>query len=209
MILSALRGLLDEFSIADISVHQICRHAAVTRPGFYFYFDSKYSALAELLHEHSAAIDTRRFFRRRQPGESRSALITRIIQGISLALASENPISASGRSVGPYQPAIAATLSALETTVTQQIVTIIADEMLRGARPITTDIPALIQALTTATAVSCDPAQYGKRAHEQTRARAAVAALWHNSLWPRGGSVSKRAEPQRRAPATQAAPETP
>ena len=48
-ILEALERLLDERSIAELSVEAVAEAAGISRSGFYFYFESKYAALSELM----------------------------------------------------------------------------------------------------------------------------------------------------------------
>ena len=48
-ILDAVEQLLRERSIAELSVEDIALSAGISRSGFYFYFESKYAALAETL----------------------------------------------------------------------------------------------------------------------------------------------------------------
>jgi TetR/AcrR family transcriptional regulator, ethionamide resistance regulator len=48
-ILDAIERLLRERSIADLSVESIAEASGISRSGFYFYFESKYAALAEAL----------------------------------------------------------------------------------------------------------------------------------------------------------------
>jgi TetR/AcrR family transcriptional regulator, ethionamide resistance regulator len=50
-ILDAVEQLLRERSIAELSVEDIALSAGISRSGFYFYFESKYAALAESLTE--------------------------------------------------------------------------------------------------------------------------------------------------------------
>lgn len=50
-ILQAVRELLEERPFAELSVSTISLRAGVARSGFYFYFDSKYSVLAQILAE--------------------------------------------------------------------------------------------------------------------------------------------------------------
>ena len=47
-ILQAVRELLEETPFAELSVCTISDRAGVARSGFYFYFDSKYSVLAQI-----------------------------------------------------------------------------------------------------------------------------------------------------------------
>lgn len=50
-VLDAINTLLADTPIADLSIAQITAEAGLTRSGFYFYFDTKYSALAAALAE--------------------------------------------------------------------------------------------------------------------------------------------------------------
>jgi AcrR family transcriptional regulator len=50
-IVAAVRDLLQEKAFAELSVSTISDRAGVARSGFYFYFDSKYAVLAQILGE--------------------------------------------------------------------------------------------------------------------------------------------------------------
>ncbi|MFE3105607.1 TetR/AcrR family transcriptional regulator, partial [Nocardia tengchongensis] len=51
LIIDAVTDLLRTVSITDMSVLRIAKHAGVSRPAFYFYFESKYSVVAAALEE--------------------------------------------------------------------------------------------------------------------------------------------------------------
>ena len=51
VILDAVAELLRTVPIADLSVSRIAEQAGVTRPAFYFYFDSKHAAVAAALQQ--------------------------------------------------------------------------------------------------------------------------------------------------------------
>ena len=53
-IVQAVRELLQEKPFAELSVSTISLRAGVARSGFYFYFDSKYAVLAQLMAEATA-----------------------------------------------------------------------------------------------------------------------------------------------------------
>ena len=57
LIIDAVTELLETVPIADLSVMAIAKHAGVTRPAFYFYFDSKYTAVAAALQQIWADIE--------------------------------------------------------------------------------------------------------------------------------------------------------
>ena len=56
-IVAAVRELLEERSFAELSVSTISERAGVARSGFYFYFDSKYAVLAEIVAEASEELE--------------------------------------------------------------------------------------------------------------------------------------------------------
>ncbi|MDX1876632.1 TetR/AcrR family transcriptional regulator [Mycolicibacterium sp. 141076] len=184
-ILTALRELLDRNPITDVSVQAITRQAGVTRTAFYFYFESKYSALAELLHGRTTAAMLDKSFALRTPGESTPALVARVIAGIRAALAADDPVWASCRASSGYEPEIAEIVAAVEDAITRRIVEIVSAEVHQGAQPISTDLPALVRVLTTATVAGSAPAGVGAQSAHLDRTIDAVSALWRNALWPR------------------------
>jgi AcrR family transcriptional regulator len=56
-IIDAVVELLAEVPIADLSVARIASRASVTRPAFYFYFETKYAAVAAALEAVWAEVD--------------------------------------------------------------------------------------------------------------------------------------------------------
>jgi len=56
-IVQAVRELLQEKPFAELSVSTISLRAGVARSGFYFYFDSKYAVLAQLMALKTTAAD--------------------------------------------------------------------------------------------------------------------------------------------------------
>ena len=74
-IMGAVRELLQEKPFAELSVSAISLRAGVARSGFYFYFDSKYSVLAQIMAEAAEELEERtHYFAPRQPGESPGAV---------------------------------------------------------------------------------------------------------------------------------------
>jgi AcrR family transcriptional regulator len=56
-ILDAVRDLVAEMSIFDVTIGAITKRSGITRSVFYFYFDTKYAALAVALAEATAELD--------------------------------------------------------------------------------------------------------------------------------------------------------
>src|SRR4249920_3023885 len=70
-IVTAVRELLQERSFADLSVSTISERAGVARSGFYFYFDSKYAVLAQILADATHELEEMtEYFAPRGPDES-------------------------------------------------------------------------------------------------------------------------------------------
>ncbi|MGX9673643.1 TetR/AcrR family transcriptional regulator [Mycobacterium sp. HM-7] len=183
-ILTALRVLLDQNPISEVSVQAITRQAGVTRTAFYFYFESKYSALAELLHGRTTAAMLDKLFALRIAGESTPALIARVIAGIRAALAADDPVWASSRASAGCEPEIADIVADVEEAIARRITAIVSDEVRRGAQPISADVPALVRVLTAATVTGCAPGRGAGQSDQLERATDAVSALWRNALWP-------------------------
>ena len=59
-LIDAVLELFHTTSIAELSVMQIAKHVGVTRPVFYFYFESKYAVLAAALSQAWAEFDAAR-----------------------------------------------------------------------------------------------------------------------------------------------------
>ena len=57
-IIAAVTDLLGTVPIGELSVSRIAQHAGVTRPAFYFYFESKYAVLAVIFDEVWNELDT-------------------------------------------------------------------------------------------------------------------------------------------------------
>jgi AcrR family transcriptional regulator len=178
-----LDDLLDEKPIADISVRAISERAGITRSAFYFYFETKYAALASLLSLHSG-VDLHAAFGPRRPDESRAAFIDRIVTGIRATLANEHPVWASSRSAAATDEQLAAMLQQIETTVVQLIVRAVTHEPHRGAQPISDDLPRLVHTLLRATLVGCNGWRFDDEPAMRERSTLIAKALWQRALWP-------------------------
>jgi len=78
-VLDAVNTLLHDVPIAELSVAQITAAAGLTRSGFYFYFDSKYAAVAAALAEAVDDLDRVTDHLARDDGESRHVYARRAI----------------------------------------------------------------------------------------------------------------------------------
>ena len=79
-IMTAVRELLEEKPFGELSVSSISQRAGVARSGFYFYFDSKYAVLAQIMAEATEELEElTQYFAPRQPGESPEQFAKRMV----------------------------------------------------------------------------------------------------------------------------------
>ncbi|WP_051562024.1 TetR/AcrR family transcriptional regulator [Mycolicibacterium cosmeticum] len=180
--------LLDEEPIADISVRAVSQRAGITRSAFYFYFETKYAALASLLSLHSG-VDLNSAFGPRRADESQAAFIDRIVIGIRATLANEHPVWASSRSAAAADKQLAAMLQQIETTVVRLIVRAVTHEARRGAQPISDDLPRLVHTLLRASLVGCNGWRFDDEPVMRERSTLIAKALWQRALWPPRATV--------------------
>lgn len=189
-ILQAVRELLEEKPFAQLSVSTISDRAGVARSGFYFYFDSKYSVLAQILAEASHELEElTQYFAPRGPDESPAAFAKRMVGSAAVVYAHNDPVMSACNVARSTDAKIREILDQQVDRVIEQIIGIVEDELRAGtAHPITDDIPALVRtlAVTTAQMLSGDTAFVGGDGDVQRGVRV-LEALWLNALW--GGST--------------------
>jgi AcrR family transcriptional regulator len=173
-IVQAVRQLLEEKPFAQLSVSTISDRAGVARSGFYFYFDSKYAVLAQILADATH--------------ESPAAFAKRMVGSAAAVYAHNDPVMSACNAARNTDAEIRDLLDQQVEGVVQQIIGIVKDELRAGtAHPISDDIPTLVRTLsvTTAQMLSGDTAFLGDDADVQRGVRV-LEALWLNALW--GGS---------------------
>lgn len=189
-ILQAVRELLQEKPFAELSVSAISDRAGVARSGFYFYFDSKYAVLAQILAEVTHELEElTQYFAPRGADESPTAFAKRMVGSAVAVYAHNDPVASACYVSRNTDAEIRKILDAQMDVVINQVVGIITDEVAAGtAHPISDDIPALIRTLgvTTAFVLSGDTT-YLEPDRGVQRAAAVLEALWLNALW--GGTA--------------------
>lgn len=187
--MQAVRELLEEKPFAELSVSTISDRAGVARSGFYFYFDSKYAVLAQILAEAVQEFEElTHHFAARGAGESPAAFAKRMVGSAALVYAHNDPVVSACNVARASDAEIREILDSQLETFVDQIVTVVTDEIDAGtAHPISDDIQALVRTLvaTTAFTLSGDPAYLGPE-HATSRAVRVLEELWLNALW--GGS---------------------
>jgi AcrR family transcriptional regulator len=190
-IMRAVRELLQEKPFAELSVSTISLRAGVARSGFYFYFDSKYAVLAQILAEAVEELEElTQYFAPRQPGESPEQFAKRMVRSAAAVYAHNDPVMTACNAARHTDIEIRDILERQFEVVLGQIVDVVGAEMRAGtANPISDDIPALVRTLagTTALMLGGEPILVGGEADVERRVRV-LEQLWLNSLWGGGRS---------------------
>ena len=185
-ILQAVRELLEERPFAELSVSTISLRAGVARSGFYFYFDSKYAVLAQILAEAAEELEElTQYFAPRQPGESPEAFAKRLVGSAAVVYAHNDPVMTACNAARHTDIEIRDILEQQFEVVLREIVAVVEAEMKAGtANPISDDIPTLVRTLagTTALMLTGDPILVGRDDDLDRRVRV-LEQLWLNSLW--------------------------
>ena len=193
-IMQAVRELLQERPFAELSVSTISLRAGVARSGFYFYFDSKYAVLAQILAEALEELEElTQYFAPRQPGESPEQFAKRMVGSAAAVYAHNDPVMTACNAARHTDVEIREILEQQFEVVLGQIVDVVDAEMRAGtADPISDDIPALVRSLagTTALTLGGEPILVGGQGLQgdvERRVRV-LEQLWLNSLWGGGRS---------------------
>jgi AcrR family transcriptional regulator len=185
-IMQAVRELLQEKPFAELSVSTISLRAGVARSGFYFYFDSKYSVLAQIMAEAAEELEElTQYFAPRQPGESPEQFAKRMVGSAAAVYADNDPVMAACNVARHTDIEIREILDRQFEVLLCQIVGIVEAEMRAGtAHPISDDIPTLVRTLAGATALvlTGDPILAGRDHGVERRVRV-LEQLWLRALW--------------------------
>ncbi|OSC39208.1 TetR/AcrR family transcriptional regulator [Mycobacterium decipiens] len=185
-ILQAVRELVQERPFAELSVSTISLRAGVARSGFYFYFDSKYAVLAQILAEAAEELEERtHYFAPRQPGESPEQFAKRMVGSAAAVYAHNDPVMNACNAARHSDIEIRDILDQQFEVVLRQIVGVIEAEVKAGtAHPISDDLPTLIRTLaaTTALGLTGDPLLAGRDSDLKRRVRV-LEQMWLNALW--------------------------
>ena len=185
-IMQAVRELLQEKPFAELSVSTISLRAGVARSGFYFYFDSKYSVLAQIMAEAAEELEElTQYFAPRQPGESPEQFAKRMVGSAAAVYADNDPVMAACNVARHTDIEIREILDRQFEVLLHQIVGIVEAEMKAGtAHPISDDIPTLVRTLAGATALvlTGDPI-LAARDHGVERRVRVLEQLWLHALW--------------------------
>lgn len=189
-IVQAVRELLQEKPFAELSVSTISDRAGVARSGFYFYFDSKYSVLAQIMGEAGAELEElTHSFAPRGPEETPTAFAERMVRSAAAVYAHNDPVMSACNAARHTDAEIRDLLDGFIDKTVGQIVPIVEAEIRNGtADPITDDIQGLVRTLaaTTAFTLSSESPFIGPD-RDLNRAVRILEKLWLHALW--GGRV--------------------
>lgn len=185
-IVTAVRELLEETPFADLSVSTISDRAGVARSGFYFYFDSKYAVLAQILADATRELEElTHFFGARGADESPAAFAKRMVGSAVVVFAHNDPVMSACNIARTADAEIRKILDAQIDTIINQIVHNIEAEVVAGtAHPISDDIPMLVRTLgaTTAWMLSGDTTFLGPEG-DVHRGVPVLETLWLQGFW--------------------------
>ena len=195
-ILDSLEGLLARRLIGDLTVGEIADDAGVRRSGFYFYFESKYTALAVLTADIWSELMVRTDSFARATEESTDEWVTRIAE-TALALWQRNsPVLIAAVQAMPAD----AQIKKMWLEWNHRVAAVIAEQVVqdrdtRDARPAISDIETLVETLLEMTNHTwylnslnrCDQAQ-------TDRTMSAVRAIWLTAVW--GAAPPKASRPR-------------
>ena len=134
-ILAAVRELLEEIPFADLSVSAISDRAGVARSGFYFYFDSKYAVLAQILGEATQELEElTHYFAPRAADESPAAFAKRMVGSAVTVYAHNDPVMLACSAARNTDAEIRKLLDGQMDTVIDQIIGIIEAEVTPAPR---------------------------------------------------------------------------
>lgn len=189
-IVQAVRELLTEKPFAELSVSTISDRAGVARSGFYFYFDSKYAVLAQILAEVAAELEeVTGDFAPRRADETPAEFAQRMVRSAAAVYAHNDPVMSACNSARNTDAEIREILDGYNEAVIDQIVPIVEAEIGNGsAEPIASDVRGLVRMLSAATAMtlSGDSLFTGPES-DLDRAVEVLEKLWLHALW--GGRV--------------------
>lgn len=185
-IIQAVRELLEEKPFAELSVSSISDRAGVARSGFYFYFDSKYAVLAQILGEVAAELEeATHAFAPRGDHETPAQFARRMVGTAAAVYAHNDPVMSACNIARATDAEIREILDRYNEAVIDQIVPIVEREMSNGAaEPITGDVRGLVRVLSAATALTLSgETLFTGPGGGLEGAVGVLEKLWLHSLW--------------------------
>lgn len=184
-LLDSLTTLLATRPIGELTVGDIATHAGVRRSGFYFYFESKYTALAVATSEIWSELMDRAESFARVDGESASDYLRRIGEPTLEMWRSHEAVLVASVQAIPAD----AQLAAMWETWNERLSAILTDQVLRDrdlgrAHPVFQDVPALVSTLLSMTMHMFYQDRLNRCEPTQTQTMLdTVRSIWLSSAW--------------------------
>ena len=187
-IMQAVRDLLQEKPFAELSVSTISLRAGVARSGFYFYFDSKYAVLAQIMADAAEELEElTQYFAPRRPDESPEQFAKRMVGSAAAVYAHNDPVMTACNAARHTDMQIREILEQQFEAVLRELIAIVEAEMTAGtANPISDDIPTLVRTLAGTTALMLGGEPILAAGGDVERGVRVLEQLWLNSLWGGG-----------------------
>ena len=187
-IMQAVRDLLQEKPFAELSVSTISLRAGVARSGFYFYFDSKYAVLAQIMADAAEELEElTQYFAPRRPDESPEQFAKRMVGSAAAVYAHNDPVMTACNAARHTDMQIREILEQQFEAVLRELIGIVEAEMKAGtANPISDDIPTLVRTLAATTALMLGGEPILAAGGDVERGVRVLEQLWLNSLWGGG-----------------------
>jgi len=185
-IVAAVREMLQEKPFAELSVSSISDRAGVARSGFYFYFDSKYAVLAQILSEVAEELEELTGdFAARGDDETPAEFARRMIGSAAAVYAHNDPVMTACNIARGTDAEIREILNSYNEAIIDQIVPIVQAEIAGGtADPITGDVRALVRMLSATTALTLSgESLFTGPDRDLDRAVSVLEKLWLRALW--------------------------
>lgn len=192
-IITATQELLVEVPFSELSVSMISERAEVARSGFYFYFESKYSVLAQILADAAQQLEQlTEHFAGRQPQETAEQFARRMVSGAASVYSHTAPVMRACNAARHHDAELELIVEKLFQGVYRAVLDLVQVEVQAGtARPISNDLSMLVRSLlaTSALTLTGDPFMVGEE-QDAERGQRLLVDLWVNSVWGRDAAES-------------------
>lgn len=185
--MEASRELLTQTTISELTVSAITARSKITRSGFYFYFESKYSVLAAMLSQALVDFgDAIHDFAPRAPGEDPAQFVSRILASAEGVYAQHSIVLSACVFSRHSDTEIRALVDRQLDSVISRLVAVLQDEIRAGAaRPISADIPMLVRTVVvTGSYILAGESGYVGADQSVGRALDALGKMCVSAFWP-------------------------
>jgi AcrR family transcriptional regulator len=184
-ILDALATLLATRPIGDLTVGEIADAAGVLRSGYYFYFESKYSALAVATAEAWSELMAHASSFARLNNESPAESLTRSLRTAIAAWHEHEALLVASIQAIPLDMQLAQLWRDWNERLASLLTALVmADREIGAARPVSTDVPGLVATLLEMTLHMFYQDRLNKHDAQQTEHMLEkIRAIWLASAW--------------------------